>query len=366
MAHTDVIVVGAGLSGLVAAAELADAGRRVLLVDQESAANLGGQAFWSFGGLFLVDSPEQRRMGIRDSVDLAWQDWEGTAGFDRRRRGPLGRGGGPAPTSTSPPGRSGPGCASRACGSSRSWAGPSAATGAPAGTATRCRGSTSPGAPGPGVLEPFVRRVREAVAAGPVSSAVPPPGGRAGHRRAAPSRASAAAVLAPGAASRGRAHQPRGRRRVRAARAGRGRHLRRHRRRTTTWSGRAGPARLGTPPARDGHRGPRLRRRPDARHHRGRRRPAGQPRPDVALRRGHAELGPDLARPRHPHPARPVLAVVRRDRDAAAGAAVPRLRHPGHAGPPARPPATTTAGSSSPRRSSRRSSRCRARSRTRT
>lgn len=79
----DVIVVGAGLSGLVATAELTRAGRRVLLVDQESAANLGGQAHWSFGGLFLVDSPEQRRMGIKDSLDLAWQDWQGTAGFDR-------------------------------------------------------------------------------------------------------------------------------------------------------------------------------------------------------------------------------------------------------------------------------------------
>lgn len=80
---TDVVVVGAGLAGLVAAAEAADAGKRVVLLDQENEQNLGGQAWWSFGGLFLVDSPEQRRMGIRDSVDLAWQDWEGTAGFDR-------------------------------------------------------------------------------------------------------------------------------------------------------------------------------------------------------------------------------------------------------------------------------------------
>jgi predicted oxidoreductase len=79
----DVIVVGAGLAGLVAIAELADAGRRVLLVDQEPEASLGGQAFWSFGGLFFVDSPEQRRMRIRDSRELAWQDWLGTAGFDR-------------------------------------------------------------------------------------------------------------------------------------------------------------------------------------------------------------------------------------------------------------------------------------------
>ena len=79
----DAIVVGAGLAGLVAAAELADAGRRVIILDQEGEASLGGQAFWSFGGLFFVDSPEQRRMRIRDSRDLAWQDWLGTAGFDR-------------------------------------------------------------------------------------------------------------------------------------------------------------------------------------------------------------------------------------------------------------------------------------------
>src|SRR5438128_6422779 len=80
---TDVIVVGAGLAGLVAAAELIDAGRRVIVLDQEPEASLGGQAFWSFGGLFLVDSPLQRRLGIRDSHDLARQDWLGSAAFDR-------------------------------------------------------------------------------------------------------------------------------------------------------------------------------------------------------------------------------------------------------------------------------------------
>jgi predicted oxidoreductase len=79
----DVIIVGAGLAGLVAATELADAGKRVIVVDQEGEQNLGGQAFWSLGGLFLVDSPEQRRLGIKDSYDLALQDWLGTAGFDR-------------------------------------------------------------------------------------------------------------------------------------------------------------------------------------------------------------------------------------------------------------------------------------------
>jgi predicted oxidoreductase len=80
---TDVIVVGAGLAGLAAAAEVADAGKRVVLVDQEPEQSLGGQAFWSLGGLFLVDTPEQRRMGIRDSRDLALQDWLGSAQFDR-------------------------------------------------------------------------------------------------------------------------------------------------------------------------------------------------------------------------------------------------------------------------------------------
>jgi predicted oxidoreductase len=83
VSDADAIVVGAGLAGLVATCELLDAGRRVVLVDQEPEQNLGGQAYWSFGGLFFVDSPEQRRLGIKDSRDLAWQDWLGSAGFDR-------------------------------------------------------------------------------------------------------------------------------------------------------------------------------------------------------------------------------------------------------------------------------------------
>ncbi len=86
----DAIVIGAGLAGLAATAELAQAGRRVLLVDQEPESNLGGQAFWSFGGLFLVGTPEQRRMGIRDSRELAWQDWLGSAFFDRGADDPAG------------------------------------------------------------------------------------------------------------------------------------------------------------------------------------------------------------------------------------------------------------------------------------
>ena len=80
--QADAIIVGAGLAGLVAACELADAGRKVIIVEQEGANSIGGQAFWSLGGLFFVDSPEQRRLRIRDSRELALQDWLGSAQFD--------------------------------------------------------------------------------------------------------------------------------------------------------------------------------------------------------------------------------------------------------------------------------------------
>ena len=80
---TDILVIGWGLAGLVAAGEGVAAGKRVVIVDQEPRTGLGGQAWWSFGGLFFVDSPEQRRMGIKDSFELAHQDWFGNAGFDR-------------------------------------------------------------------------------------------------------------------------------------------------------------------------------------------------------------------------------------------------------------------------------------------
>jgi choline dehydrogenase-like flavoprotein len=121
----DVIVVGAGLAGLVAAAELAGRNRRVLLLDQEPQQCLGGQAWWSFGGLFFVDSPEQRRLRIRDSADLAWQDWLGTAGFDRPED-ELPRRWAEAYVHFAA-GRSGPGCARWGTGCSRSSAGPNAA-----------------------------------------------------------------------------------------------------------------------------------------------------------------------------------------------------------------------------------------------
>ncbi|KAB2792766.1 FAD-binding dehydrogenase [Brucella anthropi] len=83
MENADAIIIGAGLAGLVAAHELALAGRKVILIEQEGDNSIGGQAFWSLGGLFMVDSPEQRRLGIKDNIDLARQDWFGSAQFDR-------------------------------------------------------------------------------------------------------------------------------------------------------------------------------------------------------------------------------------------------------------------------------------------
>ena len=136
----DVIVVGGGLAGLVAACEVIDAGKRVILLDQEPEQSLGGQAFWSFGGLMFVDSPEQRRMRIRDSHDLALQDWMGTAGFDRAG-GSLAEevGGGLCRVRR---GREAcRGCMGSACAGSPSSAGRSAAGIWRPSTATRCRAS---------------------------------------------------------------------------------------------------------------------------------------------------------------------------------------------------------------------------------
>jgi predicted oxidoreductase len=156
----DAIVVGAGLAGLVATAELADAGRRVVLVDQEPEASLGGQAFWSLGGLMLVDSPEQRRLRIRDSRELAWQDWLGTAGFDRPE--------------DEWPRKWAEAYVDFTAGEKRAWLAEQGVKFMP-NVAWAERGgylATGPGnsvprfhitwGTGPGVLEPFIRRVREA------------------------------------------------------------------------------------------------------------------------------------------------------------------------------------------------------------
>jgi uncharacterized protein len=163
----DVIVVGAGLAGLVATAELAAAGRRVLVLDQEPESNLGGQAHWSFGGLFLVDSPEQRRMGVKDSRELALQDWMGTAAFDRPE--------------DAWPRRWAEAYVDFAAGEKRSWLHgqgmrffPVVGWAERGGYSATGHGNSVPRfhvtwGTGPGVVAPFERRVREAVTAGRVT-----------------------------------------------------------------------------------------------------------------------------------------------------------------------------------------------------
>src|SRR3984893_2020804 len=160
----DVIVVGGGLAGLGAATEIADAGKRVIVVDQEGGQNLGGQAVWSFGGLFLVDSPEQRRLGIKDSFELALQDWIGSAGFDRDE--------------DLWPRRWAEAYVAFAAGEKRSWLRamghrifPIVGWAERGGYDAMSHGNSVPrfhvpGGTGPGVVEPFERRAREAQASG--------------------------------------------------------------------------------------------------------------------------------------------------------------------------------------------------------
>lgn len=166
----DVIVVGAGLAGLVATCELVDAGRRVLLLDQEPEASFGGQAFWSLGGLFFVDSPEQRRMRIRDSHDLALQDWLGTAAFDRPE--------------DHWPRKWAEAYVAFAAGEKRAWLAergmrwfPVVGWAERGGNVATDHGNSVPRfhvtwGTGPGVLAPFVKRVREAVKKGRVTLAM--------------------------------------------------------------------------------------------------------------------------------------------------------------------------------------------------
>lgn len=168
--QSDAIVIGAGLAGLVAAAELIDAGKRVTILEQEPEASFGGQAWWSFGGLFLIDSPEQRRMGVHDSIDLARDDWYGSAGFDRDDEDAWGR-------------RWADAYLDFAAGEKRSWLHAMGVRWFPVvgwaergGYAATGHGNSVPRfhitwGTGPGILAPFLVRVRAGVEAGLVTLA---------------------------------------------------------------------------------------------------------------------------------------------------------------------------------------------------
>src|SRR5258705_11824487 len=206
----DVIIVGAGLAGLVAAAELVDAGRKVILLDQEPAGSLGGQGFWSLGGFFPANSPEQRRLGVRDSRDLARQDWLGSASFDRAE--------------DEWPRRWAEAYVDFAAGEKRSWLHaqglrffPVVGWAERGGALATGHGNSVPRfhvpwGTGPGVLEPFLRRVGEGVSRGLVAM-------KFRHRVNGITRAAGAVVgvhgdvLAPTTAARGEAaarHRRRG------------------------------------------------------------------------------------------------------------------------------------------------------------
>ena len=280
----DVIIVGAGLAGLVAACELSEAGKRVIVLDQEPEQSLGGQAFWSLGGIFLIDSPEQRRMRIRDSFELALEDWMASAAFDREE--------------DHWPRQWAQAYVAFAAGEKRSWLHrrgirffPVVGWAERGGYDAAAHGNSVPRfhvawGTGPGVLAPFVERVRAAAQRGLVRL-------KFRHRVSALTRSAGAIdgvcgeVLEPSNVERGRKSS----RALEATFALKAQAV-------IVASGGIGanqalvrshwPARLGAPPRDWISRGSRSRRRSHARHHRGRGRTAHQPRPHVALRRGRA------------------------------------------------------------------------------
>ena len=327
---TDVIVVGAGLAGLVATAELADAGKKVLLLDQEGEQSLGGQAFWSLGGLFLVDTPEQRRIGIRDTHELALQDWMGSAQFDRE--------------TDHWPRRWAEAYVDFAAGEKRQWLHDQGVRIFPVvGWAERGdgraggHGNSVPRfhltwGTGPGVVAPFERRVREAAERGLVTfgfrhrvdDLVVSDGVVTGVR---------GAVLAADGADRGRAtNRDEVAEFAYAAQAV-----------IVTSGGIGGDHDEGAPelagrPARHRRRSgcwPACRPTSTAGCRRSPRRPAAEIiNPDRMWHytEGLRNWDADLGEPRHPDPARAVVAVAVRDGRAVPGAVPARLRHPRHAG----------------------------------
>ena len=317
--------MGAGLAGLVATHELVKAGRRVLIVEQENSSNLGGQAFWSLGGLFFVDSPEQRRLGIKDSRELALQDWMGSAGFDREREDHWPRQWAEAYVDF-------------AATEKRDYLHDLGLRVVPiVGWAERGGGSAS----GHGNSVPrfhltwgtgpeTVRVFAEPGAGGGVEGAglvrLPPPGRRADGR---PGRGGGRARHRARAVGRGagREELTRAGRGVRAARRGGGGDLGRHRPQPRARSPQLAHRPAGSRTRAHDHGGPRSRGRADARDQPGRRGEHRQLGPDVALRRGHPQLGQHLARPRDPDHSRALVAVARRDGQADGGPEFPGLRH---------------------------------------
>ena len=325
------IVVGAGLAGLAAAAEAAEAGRRVLLLDQEPEQSLGGQAWWSFGGLFFVNSPEQRRLRVRDDLELAWRDWLGTAGFDRPE--------------DELPRQWARAYVEWAAGEKQSWLRQMGHSVTPiVGWAERGGSlATGPGnsvprfhitwGTGPGIVEPFEKRVRAAAEAGRLAF-------RFRHRvdelivTNGVVEGVAGAVLEPSDAPRGTpsSRETAGSFELRAqavivASGGIGGN---HDLVRDTW-----PARLGTPPAHMLSGVPQ--------HVDGRMIGIAEMSGAQMINRdrmwhyveGIANWDPVLAAARHPHPARAVPAVAGRHRTPAARAALPGIRHPRHPRVPA-------------------------------
>ena len=329
MDESDAIVVEAGLAGLVAACELIEAGKTVTIVDQEGEQSLGGQAFWSLGGIFLVDSPEQRRMRIRNSFGLALEDWMGTAAFDRAE--------------DAWPRKWAEAYVAFAAGEKRAWLHergirffPLVGWAERGGRNAIGHGNSVPRfhiawGTGPGIVAPFVGRVREAARNGRVAikcrcrvDELVKTGGRISGVRGA--------ILEPTSAERG----------AKTSRAVVG-SFELKAQAVIIASGGIGadpelitrnwPKSLGTAPKRM------LTGVPD--HVDGRmlaitERAGGQdrqPRPDVALRRRGQELESDLDQPRDPHSPRPVVALARRPGQTASDAALSRIRYPGHAPP---------------------------------
>ena len=284
----DAIVVGGGLAGLVAATELVEAGKRVILLDQEPRA-VAGRA-----GVLVVRRAVLRRQPRAAAHAHPRQPRPRAAGLAglgrlRPRRRTFGRASGPRPTSPSRPARSAPGCTPRACAGFPivGWAERGGYTATEHGNSVP-RFHVTWGT-GPGVIEPFVERVREGEKRGLVSLRF--------RHRVNGLTTTAARSTACAAKSWSRARVERG---APSSRTVVGEFALKAQAIIVTSGGIGGnhelvranwPERLGEPPRAHDLRRARSRRRPHARHHRGRRRRHHQPRPHVALHRGHHRTG---------------------------------------------------------------------------